>query len=141
MYGGLRKRLGRSRARRPGAWREGMGLSAPGSLCLGLLPGTLVAPPDASFSISGRITDREGRGVGGARVMAYPQIGSVRDSLIERLILMPPITENAQKPPAQTASGNDGSYRIEGLERRSVAVTDRRGSFEFRGLMPGPLSL
>src|SRR5262245_57856616 len=66
-----------------------MALSAPAPLFLSLVAGTPGGAPETSFSISGRLTGPDGRSVRGARVMAYPQIGSLRDSVVGRLIGMP----------------------------------------------------
>jgi uncharacterized GH25 family protein len=68
-------------------------------------------------SISGRIADKGGRGIGGAIVRAYYQISDPKASQIENLLKIIELPKRSNEPPAETVSAADGSYQIDGLEK------------------------
>jgi len=79
--------------------------------------------------ISGQIFSLDGRGIGGSHVFAYHQIGSPGQSQLEKLINIVEVQKFAGQPPAEAVSAEDGSYQIDGLERKFYSVKAIAGGF------------
>ncbi len=71
---------------------------------------------DRGLSISGRVMDSGGRGIGGARVMAGWELGSPNDDIITKLLEMTTIADKSQEYLPPVFSNPDGTYQIDGLK-------------------------
>jgi protocatechuate 3,4-dioxygenase beta subunit len=70
---------------------------------------------DRGNSISGRVLDRGGGGIAGARVTALKELGNPNASLEEALRELVKLPEMTDAVESETLSGEDGSYQLDGL--------------------------
>jgi uncharacterized GH25 family protein len=80
-------------------------------------------------SISGRILTMDKRGIGGAKVYAYHEIGDPHANQIERLLNIIDLPKQAGEAPAEAVSAADGSYQLDGLEKKYYSVKAIAASF------------
>ena len=66
--------------------------------------------PSRGYSISGRVTTTDNRGIAGAKVFAYHQIGEPRQSQVERLIGIVGISSWQEEPLRMATAAEDGSF-------------------------------
>lgn len=88
-------------------------------------PQNLVVELDKGTSISGRVLDRSGRGVSGARVLALKDISAPDADLEEMLIQLIDLEKMTSEEAlvAETVSAEDGSYQLDGLQSSALHGT------------------
>ncbi len=79
------------------------------------VPQELTFTLDRGNSISGRILDRSGEGIAGARVLALKELGPPDADLETALIQLIGLEEMTNRAEAETFSADDGSYVLDGL--------------------------
>lgn len=79
-------------------------------------PQTVVLRLNRGNTISGRILDLAGKGIGGARVLALKELGNPEADMEEMLFGLVDLPNMTNAVEAETESDPDGSYQLDGLK-------------------------
>lgn len=96
-------------------------------------PKTVEIKLSRGLSITGKVLEKKTkRPIGGARVVAYWELGEPEDDIVQKLIDMTSIVEKTQEPAIETVSAPDGTYQLDGLKSIYYTVTGFADGFSPR---------